>query len=494
MRLNWWHWLTEFRKLWEPPLPEPTFQAVRIFKIQRSIVLPAKLVILAVVFYYLFFSEWMMSKVTTDDEVLVILQKLTFGYTLFTVGIASLLFITRKFPVKLVVWVVLLMGLVDGLFLAAMTLISGGFGSTLFWAFPGLIVINALSIPLGAPQIMLNLTLSAFYMAAGIINANIVMGGDANEHVKPVPIKQYVGRDARTMKVIPPQLDQLLGRAPAGDLAGIDVFLLRLIVLWLLTACCYGVQVLGARQRQVEEEAREFAARQGQLHAAGRLAAEIAHQIKNPLAIINNTAYSLRRALAAGKSDPIQQQIQIVIIQEEIERADRIITQLMGYARLSEGRVEKVNVTEELDRAIEEVFPPAVGFEVRVHRDYMGELPTLVMQREHMNAILVNLLQNAREAVEGRGNVRIGARLGKDFSVEITIQDDGPGIPPEQAEQVFEAYFTTKEKGTGLGLSIVKHNVDLYAGHVHVESELGKGARFVLVFPARTLNQPAKHV
>src|ERR1041384_3019707 len=122
MSLNWLHWLGGVRQILGPPLPEPTFQAVRIFKIQRSIVLPAKLVILAVVFYYLFFSEWMMSKVTTDDEVLVILQRLTFGYTLFTVGIASLIFITRRFPLKLVVWVVLLMGLVDGLFLAAMTL------------------------------------------------------------------------------------------------------------------------------------------------------------------------------------------------------------------------------------------------------------------------------------------------------------------------------------------------------------------------------------
>src|SRR5262245_2148031 len=101
MRSNWWHWLTEFKKLWEPPLPEPTFQAVRIFKMQRGIVLPAKLIILAVVFYYLFFSEWIMSKVTTDDEVLIVLQRLTFGYTLFTVGITSLIFITRRFPVKL---------------------------------------------------------------------------------------------------------------------------------------------------------------------------------------------------------------------------------------------------------------------------------------------------------------------------------------------------------------------------------------------------------
>ena len=95
----------------------------------------------------------------------------------------------------------------------------------------------------------------------------------------------------------------------------------------------------------------------GQLHSAGRLAAEFAHQIKNPLAIINNAAYSLQRAARDGKASAAEQ---IEIIQEEVARADKVITQIMGYAQLSEGRVEKLNVIEEIERAIEQVFPPAV--------------------------------------------------------------------------------------------------------------------------------------
>ena len=69
----------------------------------------------------------------------------------------------------------------------------------------------------------------------------------------------------------------------------------------------------------------------------------------------------------------------------------------------------------------------------------------------------------------------------------MCIRDDGPGIPPEKIGRIFEAYYTTKEKGTGLGLAIVKHNVELYGGTVRVESELGKGARFILMFPAKAL-------
>ena len=75
--------------------------------------------------------------------------------------------------------------------------------------------------------------------------------------------------------------------------------------------------------------------------------------------------------------------------------------------------------------------------------------------------------------------------------MEVVIADDGPGIAPDKVNKVFEAYYTSKEKGTGLGLAIVKHNVELYGGAVWVESELGKGARFIISFPAKTLIKAA---
>jgi len=74
----------------------------------------------------------------------------------------------------------------------------------------------------------------------------------------------------------------------------------------------------------------------------------------------------------------------------------------------------------------------------------------------------------------------------------VSIRDDGPGIAPDKLGRIFEAYYTTKPKGTGLGLASVRHNVELYGGSVRVESELGKGARFVLIFPARALIKLAK--
>jgi len=102
---------------------------------------------------------------------------------------------------------------------------------------------------------------------------------------------------------------------------------LRLTVLLLTTVCCYGTQALLERQRLAAEEAEEFAAREGQLRSAGRLAAEFAHQIKNPLAVINSTAFSLQRALRDARTEVTQQ---IGIIQEEVARADQVITQIMA--------------------------------------------------------------------------------------------------------------------------------------------------------------------
>ena len=159
----------------------------------------------------------------------------------------------------------------------------------------------------------------------------------------------------------------------------------------------------------------------------------------------------------------------------------------MGYAQLSEGRVEKLNVIEEIERAIVQVFPPAVPDKIKIHREFGHGFPPLLMQRGHLSEILVNLLQNAREALGEKGNVFVSADCHRDYAVEISVRDDGPGIPPEKTERIFEAYFTTKEKGSGLGLSIVKHNIELYGGNIRLESKLGQGAKFTLIFPAKAL-------
>jgi signal transduction histidine kinase len=213
------------------------------------------------------------------------------------------------------------------------------------------------------------------------------------------------------------------------------------------------------------------------------VAAEVAHQLKNPLGIINTAAWSLQKALNENRTPNGQQ---ITMIREEIDRCDRIITQLMGYARLAEGRVEKLDVAEAIDRALAEVLPPGADLDLEVRREVAPDLPPLMMQRAHLSEALNNLLQNASEAVGRRGRIEITARAEADETVLITVRDNGPGIPPSQVERVFEPYFTTKERGSGLGLPLVKRNTEMYGGTIRLESDLGKGTAFTLKFPTKT--------
>ncbi len=428
--------------------PDTPLQLKRLRSMERNLVLPAKALSLVILFYYLLISNWY-DEVTSQPEAVLLTVRLFFLiYLVVNVAVAILLAGLEQLPFRVVQESVFVMAFIDALFLSAVTLVTGGFDSGLYWLYLGLIFRNVVSIPIATTQLALNVTVCASYTMAGLLDTTLIKSEQ-----------------------------DWIEENPA------EPFILRIIVLVLLSACCYGLQVLFDRERQKEEEAQEFSRQQEQLQAAGRLAAEIAHQLKNPLGIINNAAFTLQRTVREGKT--ITQQIQI--IREEVERSDRIITELMGYARLVEGRVEKLDLQDELERALRLVFPPAVRFEVTIERDYTTVLPPLLALRNHLSEIFVNLFQNAREAMNGHGTLRIRTRYGDNYSAVVEVEDTGPGIPPHLQDKIFEPYFTTKEKGTGLGLSIVKHNIELYGGTVRVESALGNGCRFLLHFPARSL-------
>ncbi len=495
MKLDPWQWLKTFPGLFAAPRPEPLRQAERIVSVQRRIVMPVKVGVIAVTLYFAFSFDWLSGPANTQTVIFGTLRSFFLVYIFCNVVAGVIFFSWKRFPPGLFQWLVFVLGLLDGLFVAGLMLIpnTGGGQSMAFWLFPILIVLNAASIPLAMPQIVLNLSLSVFYIGATVLYASIgegqitltVMPGLSPPHVSAETnsiATQALSESAeKTHKPI--HWDSSMPHA-SDEETPTESFLLRLFVLLLLTLCCYGVQGLAERQRRELEEAREFAMREGQLHSAGRLAAEFAHQIKNPLAVITNATYSLQRSLRENKNSAAQQ---IEIIQEEVARADRVITQIMGYAQLSEGRVEKLDVIEELERAITQVFPPAVPTEIKIERQYADYFPPLLMQRGHLSEIFVNLIKNAREAVGKSGKIFITADWRPENPIEISIRDNGVGIPPEKITRIFEAYYTSKAGGSGLGLAIVKHTTELYGGQIRVKSEVGNGAEFILTFPPRAI-------
>ena len=450
-------WLKRLPALFEIPAPDPSRLLRRIIIMERNIMLPIKAVFIAIILYSFDITPWVGLENSTLDVVVETVRDIFRFYILANFILAVLMLVAERLPLAVVQWAVVTSNFVDGIFTASMALLTGGLDSVFFWLFVALIIRNSVSVPAGISQLISSFVISLCYVLVAVLDVSV-----------------FQNLDDITRRALDLTTHEDLGQP----------FVLRLTVLLLTTACCSGLELLLERQQLAAEEAGEFAAREGQLRSTGRLAAEFAHQIKNPLAIINNAAFSLQRSLRENKPAAAQQ---IEIIQEEVARADKVITQIMGYAKLGEGRVEKLNVTEELERAIAQVFPGVVSDRIKVHREFGRHFPPLLMQRGHLSEVLVNLLQNASEALGGRGDVFVTAICRPDYSVEFSVRDRGPGIPPEKIERIFEAYYTTKEKGTGLGLAIVKHNAELYGGTVRAESELGKGAKFTVLFPAKTL-------
>jgi len=450
-------WLKRWSALFEIPARDPERLLRRIEVMERNITLPVKAVFIGMILYSFTRTPWFGLASSMSDVMVETVQLFFWFYVPANVVFALILLGLRRLPLAIVQWSGVTSSLVDGLFIAGLALLSGGLDSILFWLFVVLIIRNSFSVPAGFTQLLLNFAISLCYVLVGALDVSVISNLDDTT--------------LRTLEA-----------TPHDDLG--EPFILRLFVLLLMTVGCYGMQLLWERQEIAVAEANEFALRRSQLRSAGRLAAEFAHQIKNPLAIINNAAFSLHRSVREGKADAVKQ---IEIIQEEVARADRVITQIVGYAKLSEGRVEKLEVIEELERAITEVFPPAVPTGIRIHRRYANHFPPLLMHRGHLSEMFVNLLKNAQEALGQKGNIHVRADCHPDYSVEIAVRDDGPGIPPDKLERIFEAYYTTKEKGTGMGLAIVKHNVEVYGGSLQVESRLGHGAEFILIFPAKML-------
>ena len=467
-------WLKKLPALFEIPAPDPPRLLRRIVMMERNVMLPIKAVFIGMILYSFDITPWVGLANSTLDVVVETVQFIFWFYIPINVIMAVFLIAAEKLPLAVVQWTVVTSNFVDGIFVAGMALMTGGLDSVFFWLFMALIIRNSVSVPLGVSQLISSLVISLCYVLLAVLDVSV-----------------FQNLDDTTRRALDLSTQEDFGKP----------FVLRLALLLLTTACCSGLELLIERQQMAEEEAGEFAAREGQLRSAGRLAAEFAHQIKNPLAIINNAAFSLQRAARDGKAPSAEQ---IEIIQEEVARADKVITQIMGYAQLSEGRVEKLNVVEELNRALAQVFPAAVPGRIKIHREFGHGFPPLLMQRGHLSEILVNLLQNAREALGDEGQVWVAASCHRDYSVEISVRDNGPGVPPEKTGRVFEAYYTTKEKGSGLGLAIVKHNVELYGGSVRVESapepkpdskldsKLGKGAKFTVIFPAKALMKFSK--
>lgn len=228
--------------------------------------------------------------------------------------------------------------------------------------------------------------------------------------------------------------------------------------------------------RALEESRRELA-RTESLRHLGQMAAVVAHEVKNPLASIGGVLQVFR-----DRSSERPEREILGKVLDRLTELDRLVDELLRFARPRAPALAPVPLGAFLhDVAAQFRQDPAsrsVQVRVRVERDVAVPIDAPILQR-----VLLNLLINAAQAMDGEGEVELACEPGPS-RVLVAVSDRGPGIPIEQREQVFEPFFTTKVRGSGLGLAIARQAIEAHGGSIAVEDAPGGGARFLVTLPS----------
>lgn len=240
-----------------------------------------------------------------------------------------------------------------------------------------------------------------------------------------------------------------------------------------------------ARQLRELADTQRVAAQNEKLAAIGRLAAGVAHEVRNPLGVIRASASMVQESFDPGD----EAHRACLFICEESDRLNALITALLTFARPTEPRLAGVHVDKVLDRALDLVRDRLEKRHIELSREDAGDLPEIFADPDLLSQAVFDLMTNAIEAVDDGG--RLDVRLRTDAEgVEIEVADDGPGVPLADADQVFEPFFTTKASGTGLGLAMTARIAEAHGGqarsiHGAGAGPGGRGACFRLVLPRR---------
>lgn len=237
------------------------------------------------------------------------------------------------------------------------------------------------------------------------------------------------------------------------------------------------------RAHEELEESREHLMQSEKLAMVGKLAASVAHSIRNPLTSVKMRLFSLERSLNLA---PTQRE-DFEVIAEEIGHIDTIVANFLEFSRPPKLKMQPLSLSDVVDMTLQLLKHRLESYGVRVELDRKGRLPKALLDPDQMKEVLVNLILNACEAMGEGGHIRIVEESGmmgdQGFVVLVRIKDSGPGIPEEIKDRIFEPFFSTKEEGSGLGLAIARRILQDHKGWIHVHSKPGQGTTFVVGLP-----------
>jgi signal transduction histidine kinase len=280
----------------------------------------------------------------------------------------------------------------------------------------------------------------------------------------------------------------LLGMLVVVDDRARDAFSHDEVALLEALAVHIGVVIENSQQyRRMQERDR--------LAALGQMAAGLAHEVKNPLGAIKGAAQLLSEPFGGAHMTASERDF-VGIILEEVDRLDRVVGSVLDYARPSKGNPGAVDLNAVVRRTLQ-VVATGPGDGCAFTTELGAGLPLVRADAEQLRQVLMNLIMNAIQAVDGKGRIEVvtrdrSARTSGELAdqgskaewVEVSVSDDGPGITPQVKKNLFVPFFTTKDKGTGLGLAISERMVAEMGGRIEVASRAGAGSTFTVVLPA----------
>jgi signal transduction histidine kinase len=224
------------------------------------------------------------------------------------------------------------------------------------------------------------------------------------------------------------------------------------------------------------------------LASIGRLAAGVAHEINNPVAIINEKVGLLEDLLKVADEFPYQEKFlrQSKVIKDSVRRISEITHRLLGFARHLPMKTETIHLEALVREVLGFLGREAEYRNIAINQHIPSDIAPIEADKGQLQQVLLNILNNALAAVNDGGEINIAVAQQGEEKVAISIADNGMGIAGGDLKRIFEPFFSTKgDKGTGLGLSITYGIVQKLGGHIEVESEPGQGTTFTIILPRK---------
>jgi two-component system, NtrC family, sensor kinase len=282
--------------------------------------------------------------------------------------------------------------------------------------------------------------------------------------------------------------DRLIGFINLGHKTAEEMYYREDLDLLITLANQVAIAIENATLYENLKKSQKILRRSDRLASLGTLIASLAHEIRNPLVSIKTFTQLLPERI----DDTEFRDYFLKVASGEIDRLTSLINELLGFAKPSEPNLKGEDVNAIIDRMEVLISAEARKKNITITKNYAPNLPSVLVDAEQIKQVLLNILLNAIQAIEGQGEIWIETRIvsitrddESEAFLQIEIRDTGIGIPPENLDHVFDPFFSTRPEGSGLGLAISHQIVHEHGGFIDLESEVGKGTSFRINFPLK---------